>query len=197
MHLGAVQFLLLKYLSPKIAKIGKNMQKPTILLIDDNPLVLESKKSILKSEGYNIVTVENGKAAIKKLNEITIDLVITDLIMEDGDGIDVLKKAKELNPQTMVIILTGYGDIFSAINALRHDADDYLLKPCEVEEMIYRIDQCFKKQRLLKRTRTYENILPVCCECKKIRDDSAKEPEWLTLEDYLKKKANVGVTHTY
>ncbi|BBO92796.1 hypothetical protein DSCOOX_59760 [Desulfosarcina ovata subsp. ovata] len=79
------------------------------------------------------------------LEMIHFDLVITDLVMDRIDGIGGLKAAKEKNRETMVLILTGYGDMGSAIGALRLDADDYMLKPCEPDEMRIRVSRCFDR----------------------------------------------------
>jgi DNA-binding response OmpR family regulator len=100
----------------------------------------------------------------------------------------------------MVIILTGYGNMSSAIDALRLNADDYMLKPCEPAELNFRISRCLEKLETERRIRLYENMLPVCCVCKKIRDDRGKEPgsgEWIPLEKYLYDKAGLETTSTY
>jgi len=165
------------------------MQRYTLLLVDDNPLVLETKTTIFENEGYHIIPAQNGKIAIEILENEKIDLVITDLVMEDIDGIDVLKKAKSINPEIMVIILTGYSDMASAIDALHHNADDFMLKPCEVEEILFRVDRCFQKQALLKKLRLYENLLPVCSQCKKIKYEFGEEVKWLTTEEYFRELA--------
>jgi CheY-like chemotaxis protein len=102
------------------------MRKKRILLVDDDPHILTGVAKDLESEGS-----ENGEQAIAWLEKTFFDVVITDLVMQPMDGIDVLKKAKALNPETKVIVLTGYGGMTSAIDALRLNADDYLLKPCE------------------------------------------------------------------
>ena len=100
----------------------------------------------------------------------------------------------------MSIILTGFGDIQSAIDALRLGADDYLLKPSEVDEILFRVSSCVEKLELKKRLKAYEDILPICCVCKKIRDDSGREPgtgEWMMIEKYMWKKAKLAVSSTY
>jgi YesN/AraC family two-component response regulator len=88
------------------------MQKYEILLVDDDPFILQSIAPVLENEGYNVTTAANGKEAIKLLEKKNFDLVLTDLVMDPIDGIGVLKKTKELDPDTIVIILTGFGDFF-------------------------------------------------------------------------------------
>lgn len=176
------------------------MRKHSILLVDDDSLVTKGTGGDLKGKGYEVTTADSGEKAIELLNEYSFDLIITDLVMTPIDGIEVLQKVKEINPETMVMILTGFGDMTSAINALRLDADDYMLKPCEAEEMYFRVAKCFEKLELKRRVKIYEDILPVCCVCKSIRDDTGKEPgagKWMQMENYIRDKAGVGVTSTY
>jgi YesN/AraC family two-component response regulator len=176
------------------------MEKYKILLVDDDLLILQSISSALKQEGYHVATAPNGEEAIQLMKENQFDLVLTDLVMDPVDGMGVLKKAKEINPEGIVIILTGYGDLLSAIEALRLDADDYLLKPCEPEELSFRISSCLEKLELERKVKAYETIIPVCCECKSIRDDVGKEigtGEWIPVEQYILTKSKIAVSPTY
>jgi DNA-binding NtrC family response regulator len=176
------------------------MRKYAILLVDDDPIITAGTGSDLEEKGYAVTTAHSGEKAIELLNKSFFDLVITDLVMTPVNGMDVLKKSKEINPETMVIVLTGYGDMTSAIDALRFDADDYLLKPCEPEEMYFRVSRSLEKLELKRKIKAYEHILPVCCVCKKIRDDSGREPgsgEWLSVENYMHRKAKVDITSAY
>ncbi len=176
------------------------MKKYKILLVDDDSFILQSIASALEQEGYHVATAANGKEAIELLEENNFDLVLTDLVMDPIDGLGVLKKAKEENPDTIVIILTGFGDLISAIEALRLDADDYLLKPCEPEELSFRISSCLEKLELKGKIKVYESILPVCCICKSIRDDGGKEVgtgEWMPVEEYILTKARIAISPTF
>ena len=176
------------------------MMKYSILLIDDEPLILKGTGNDLARKGYQVTTVDSGEKAIALLEKDTVDLVITDLVMAPVNGLGVLEKSKEINPEMMVIILTGFGDITSAIEALRLGADDYMLKPCLPEEMYLRVAKCLEKLELKRKIKIYEDILPVCCVCKSIRDDTGKEPgtgKWTQMENYIRDKGGVGVTSTY
>ncbi|MGR3178482.1 MAG: ATP-binding protein [Candidatus Anammoxibacter sp.] len=179
----------------------KNKAKPYILAVDDDANILRLLKQELEEE-YNVVLVNSGKDAIKLLTEkpegFVFDMVITDLLMKGVDGIGVLKEAKKINQDTVVIILTAYGDLQSAIDALKLDVDDYILKPFKSETINLGITRCLEKRELKKKIKLYEKILPVCCECKKIRDDEGKAPgsgEWLSMETYLHSKTKVDVSH--
>ncbi len=176
------------------------MDKYKILLVDDDPFILQSIAYALEQEEYHVTTAANGKKAIELLKENDFDLVLTDLVMDPIDGIGVLKSAKEKNPDSMVIILTGFGDLISAIDALRLDADDYLLKPCEPEELSFRISSCLEKLELMRKVRAYETLLPLCCVCKSIRDDTGKDVgagEWIPVEEYLLTKSKIAISPTY
>jgi DNA-binding NtrC family response regulator len=176
------------------------MEKYTILLVDDDPYILEGIGADLESQGFQVTKTDSGDKALQVLRNNNFDLVITDLVMENTDGIQVLKNTKALNADTMVIILTGYGDMKSAIEALRQEADDYLLKPCESAELLYRVNHCLEKRELARRIKIYQNILPMCCVCKKIRDDRHTEPgkgEWVSVEQFIHEKAKLDITSSY
>lgn len=176
------------------------MKEYSILLVDDDPFILEGIGADLESQGFGLTEANSGDRALELLAEKNFDLVITDLVMENVDGIQVLKKAKALSPDTMVIILTGYGNMKSAIDALRHEADDYLLKPCESAEMLHRINQCQEKAALRQKLQLYQKLLPMCCVCKKIRDDRQTEPgkgQWVAVEQFIHDKANLDITSSY
>lgn len=176
------------------------MEEYRILLVDDDQFILKTLGPALESQGWSVKTAANGEDAIALIAKMHFDLVITDLFMGEADGIAVLKAIREQFPDVMVIILTGYGDLRSAIDALRLDVDDYVLKPCETEELFFRVRRCFEELELRRKVRLYETLLPVCCVCKRIRDDAGREPgagRWLRFEDYLREKAGVMVTSGY
>ncbi|RJQ50461.1 MAG: hybrid sensor histidine kinase/response regulator [Desulfobacteraceae bacterium] len=120
------------------------MRQYEILLVDDEASILRMVGTALKLWGYEVTTALNGVEAIEALEQERFDLVITDLHMGEPDGIEVLKKAKELAPRSMVIVLTGDHDVNTAVNAFRCGADDYLLKPCSLGEMAKRISHCLE-----------------------------------------------------
>ena len=176
------------------------MNRRKILLVDDEAIIVKTLASRLSEEGFAVTSARDGHEALAHQAKTTFDLVITDLMMEGLDGIQVLKESKRRSPQTSVIILTGYGDLTSAVDALRLGADDYLLKPCDNNELLFRISRCFEKQELQKTIRMYEDILPICLVCKKIRDDSGKEPgtgEWVPVDKYLTCRAGKNMSHGY
>ena len=169
-----------------------------ILLVDDEKSIRLSLADELEDEGYTVDTAANGEEAFKLLEDKDFDLIISDLVMEHIGGIEVLKKAKTLDPIITVLILTGYGNLETAIAALRLGADDYLLKPCEIDELLLRVKRGLEKRAMQKKIALYENIIPICAGCKKIRDDDGREPgsgEWLQMEAYIMRKTGVQPSH--
>jgi DNA-binding response OmpR family regulator len=175
-------------------------RKYSLLLVDDDPFILEGIGEDLESRGYRVTRANSGEKALEMLQRHDFDLVITDLVMDRTDGIQVLKKSKELDATVMVIILTGFGDMLSAIEALRSQADDYMLKPCESSEMFFRVERCLEKLELARRIHLYQKILPMCCICKKIRDDTGRDPgrgEWVPVEQFIHERAQLDITSSY
>ena len=137
------------------------MNSKTILLIDDDQALLKVLSTHLAKRGYNVVKADNGYDAVHtaKYCDVPIDIVIVDLIMRGMNGVDVLRNVKDYRPDTKVMILTAYGDLESAIEALRFRADDYLLKPVEISEIDYRIAQLFQTVVLSPRIKTAKSTL--------------------------------------
>lgn len=100
-----------------------------ILVVDDEILVRDFLKETLSRKKFEVMTAENGNKALALLKEHTFDMVITDMKMPDITGIDVLRKAKELSPNTIVVIITAFGSIENAVEAMRLGAFNYLIKP--------------------------------------------------------------------
>lgn len=131
----------------------------TILLVDDEDVIRKSFARELRMEHYDVTAVSCGEDALKALDSGQYDVVVTDLMMPGLDGFGVLKAVKHRTPMTSVIILTGYGDMNAAIDALRLGADDFTLKPCEVEELIFRIRRCLDKRNLLHQLAEQNRLL--------------------------------------
>jgi DNA-binding NtrC family response regulator len=180
--------------------LQSSVRNYNLLLVDDDPFILEGLGEDLERRGYSVTRVHSGEEAIDRLQQASFDLVITDLVMERTDGIQVLKKTKEIDSSIMVILLTGFGDMLSAIEALRNQADDYMLKPCESSEIFFRVERCLEKLELTRRIRLYQKILPMCCVCKKIRDDTGKVPgegPWVPVEQFIHERAQLDITSSY
>ncbi|MDZ7641678.1 MAG: response regulator [Desulfurivibrio sp.] len=179
---------------------GSRKSRAAVLVVDDEELIRASLALDLTEAGYQVATAADGDEALASFADSGYDLVITDLLMEGLDGLELLRRLREQQPGIGVIILTGYGALPSAIEALRLGADDYLLKPYNFEELQVRMEICLEKRALKKRLKAYEDILPVCSICRKIRDDEGREPgsgPWLSMERYLARKAGIRSSHSY
>jgi DNA-binding NtrC family response regulator len=169
-----------------------------VLLVEDEALALRTLARVLGAAGYEVTALESGAEAVERLRKERFDVVITDLVMEETGGVAVLREAKERDPDACVVIVSGYCDVDSAIDALRLGAEDYLAKPFDYDELLLRVARCAEKRDLRRKLKLYEDILPVCAGCRRIRDDAGVEPgtgPWMPLEEYLARKAGVQVSH--
>lgn len=118
-----------------------------ILLVDDEPNILLTVKEILVQEGYDVDAEPDGLSALKALQHSTYDLVVTDLKMEGMDGLALLEEVRKHSPQTVTVMMTGYGSVDSAIEAVRSGAYEYLLKPVAVEELKQAVERSLERKR--------------------------------------------------
>lgn len=132
------------------------MNNKKVLIIDDEELIRHSLKTDLSAVGFTVSLAENGEEGLRKFKRDHHDAVLTDLMMAGMDGIDVLKRVKEESPETVVIILTGFANVNSAISALRSGADDFLNKPCSTEDILIRLEREFEKKDLIARIKENE-----------------------------------------
>ena len=125
------------------------METYQILFVDDDQQILEIVSTYLSRFGYVVDTVNSGPAAIEKIQQRDYAVVFTDLIMPEISGLDLLKSVKRSNPATEVVIVTGYGTIESAIEALKLGGYDYLQKPINFERLKILIERILEKRKLL------------------------------------------------
>lgn len=125
-----------------------------ILFVDDEKEILSIVEQYLSGHGYQVTVSDNGAKALVLAREKVFDIIFTDLKMPKVGGLELLRAVKETSPETEVIILTGYGTVDSAVEALKLGSYDYLQKPIEFERLKILIDRIIEKQTLQK-----ENIL--------------------------------------
>jgi two-component system NtrC family sensor kinase len=126
-----------------------------LLLIDDEPDILRVLSRSLTADGYEVVSAQNGTEAIAVFEKEKPDIVITDIKMPGMDGIEVLKKVKDLNNDAEVIIITGHGDIENAIEALKHGASDFINKPVRDEALAIALRRAREKFEIRQQLKTY------------------------------------------
>jgi len=121
-----------------------------ILVADDDEIARDVIRSLLSKEEYPVVTAKDGLEAIRVLRLEGINLVITDLRMPGADGIEVLKYAVRKNPDIAVVIITAYGTLDTAIEAIKEGAYDYMTKPYKVQEILALAEKAFKRELLIQ-----------------------------------------------
>lgn len=124
--------------------------KAKILIVDDEQIALRNLEHVMQKEGYSVVGTQRGPNALKLIEEQWFDVVLTDLKMEKVDGMQILKKCKDLYPDTEVIMITGYASISSAIQAIKKGAYDYIAKPFKLDEVRKVVKEAIEKVRLKK-----------------------------------------------
>ena len=129
-----------------------------ILLVDDEVVFAGNMARLLNNRGYWVTAVDSGESALQELEKQDFDVVVLDIKMPGLDGIATLKEIAKMNLLTQVLILTGHGSVDTAIEALRLGAYDYLTKPCEVDELIEKIESAWAKKDENVKKELDENI---------------------------------------
>lgn len=125
-----------------------------ILIIDDEKPIRDSLKMVLDEEGYSTETAGDGEEGLQKIETENFDIVITDIKMPKLDGIQLLEKASKISPDTFFMIMTAYASVKTAIEALRHGAFDYLIKPVEFDDVIIRIQRLIEYKKLAQENKS-------------------------------------------
>ena len=120
------------------------MLKPRILIVDDEERLVSTLCRRLTERELEVVGVYSGKEAIEEIRKRLYDVVILDVKMPGMDGMETLREIKKINPGIEVIMFTGHGSVDSAVEGMRSGAYDYILKPCDVEELIEKVDGAYK-----------------------------------------------------
>ncbi len=135
------------------------MRKKSILVIDDDSIILESLTGFLTAEGFSARGVRTLKDALPELDSRSYNLVITELSLPDGDGFDLLDAVRADYPRTVVIVITGYGTIESAVKAIKRGAYDYLTKPINDDDLRLAVERAIKQQALISENVTLRSQL--------------------------------------
>src|SRR5690606_16540484 len=154
---------------------------PSILIIDDEKAIRKTLSEILSFEGYQIDEAADGEEGLKKFSEKNYDLVLCDIKMPKLDGIEFLEKARQHNPDVPVIIISGHGNIETAVEAVKRGAFDYISKPPDLNRLLITLKNATEKQELVKETRTLkrkvtrvQEMVGVSPVMQKIRDTIEK-----------------------
>ena len=121
-----------------------------ILIAEDEEITLKHLYSTLESEGFEVIGTKNGRDALDKINGDHFDLLISDIKMPGLNGIELLERVKEVRPDIEVMIITGFGSIGSAVDAIKRGASDYITKPFDLDELVIKVKKIDEKKRLKK-----------------------------------------------
>ena len=135
------------------------MKRSSILVVDDDRIILDSLCEFLKLEGYSTSGAESYKQAVSQIQKQKFSLAIVDVNLSDGSGFELLNLLKKNHPQTVVIIITGYGTIESAVEAIKMGANDYLTKPIIDDELRLTIERALKQQSLISENENLKSQL--------------------------------------
>jgi DNA-binding NtrC family response regulator len=136
-----------------------NKSPVRVLVVDDDPVTLNLLNEVLSKEGYRVDTALGGEEAITKGMDQLFDVVITDVKMGDKDGMEVLRSFRKNTPDTTVIMITAFGSIETAIEAIREGAFDYISKPFKLEEIKLTVQRALEQRRLLQENKLYRQEL--------------------------------------
>jgi two-component system, cell cycle sensor histidine kinase and response regulator CckA len=128
-------------------------EKRKLLVVDDEQLILRIISDIFSNEGYDVFTAINCDRALQLLKEVSFNIILSDIRMPEKNGIDLLEKIREFNPDIPVILMTGFASLETAVEAVKHGAYDYLTKPLDFNKLKSNIRHAAEKYDLLKDNR--------------------------------------------
>jgi DNA-binding NtrC family response regulator len=136
-----------------------NRTSAHLLVVDDDPVTIDLLKEVLSKEGYEVSTALSGEEAITRGMDNPFDIIITDVRMGEKDGMEVLRFFKKNAPDTTVIMITAFGLIETAIEAIREGAFDYISKPFKLDEIKFTVQRALEQRRLIQENKYYRQEL--------------------------------------
>lgn len=135
--------------------LGKHM----LLVVDDDPYILESISSLLSEFGYTVYTCQNARDAMKMIQEIDFDLVLTDIKMPQVTGIELLQNIHAYNQQIPVILMTAFAELDVAVDAIKKGAFDFITKPYNPDYLLHSLEKATKYTRFVQMEKNYKDML--------------------------------------
>ena len=170
------------------ATIGEGLR---ILIIDDDPFHAETVAEVLARVGFECTVATSGKDGARKIENDEFDVVLTDLKMGDLDGLSLLRKVRQESPETLVVVVTGFGDVKTAVEAFKQGAYDYLTKPLDMAELRALVEKAAEHLRLARDNRELKRQLDEKFGFEGVIGNSPKMHDVI---DDLKKYAPTSVT---
>jgi DNA-binding NtrC family response regulator len=162
-----------------------------ILIIEDKESMAQMLKETLELEGYGVIIARDGAEGIKRIKDSKVDAVLTDLKLPKKDGLEVLKTSKEENPLTPVIVMTAFGSIETAVNAMKLGAYDFMTKPLDTDHLLMLIKRSLENQRLITENMLLKDELSHQFGMPRI---IGKSPVMLAVADNIQKVAPAKTT---
>lgn len=122
-----------------------------VMVVDDEENIREVLSNYLEGMGYDVVTATDGQDALNKFRKDEFDLIVSDLLMPSIDGLELLKRIREIDKEVIFLMITGYPSIETAVEAIKKGAYDYITKPFHMEDVKLRIERAFEKKSLRER----------------------------------------------
>ncbi len=146
--------------SPELSGVeSETSSVSSILIVDDDRHHAEGTRDVLETVGYACEIATSGKEALDVLKLRQFDLVLTDLVMDDVDGMEIVRQAQQINPFVAVIVFTGHATVDTAVEALKRGAADYLIKPLNIDSLRIRVEKALERQELMRLNRDLEERL--------------------------------------
>jgi putative nucleotidyltransferase with HDIG domain len=139
--------------------VPTDVEMENILVVDDEEAIREVVSTMLESRGYHCTTVPNGRAAQEQVKRSTPDLVLSDMIMPEMDGLKLLEWMRQYDPEVPVIMVTAIHDISTALESIRRGAYDYILKPFEKDQLFLGVGRALEHRKLITENRSYQRNL--------------------------------------
>jgi len=130
-----------------------------LFIVDDDKDLLSILADVFSEEDYSVDTCSDGLEAIERCRTKAYDLIITDIMLPGASGIEILREAKKIRPETLVILITGFASLETAINAIREGAYDYITKPFKLEQIKIAVNNAMDKISLIKENRKLLSLL--------------------------------------
>lgn len=135
---------------------GGENHRPHILVVDDEQIMRDFLADVLRDEGYEVATVTSGGEGLARIQKIHCDLVLTDIKMPGMDGMELLRRVKEIDPSVEVIVMTGYASVGSAVESMKVGASDYLTKPLNIDQIRIVVAKTLERKRLCQQAEERE-----------------------------------------
>jgi DNA-binding NtrC family response regulator len=124
------------------------MMKTTVLLADDEDTLRDNLAQVLSEEGFRVIPCRDGTQAIKALRQAHVDAIVTDLRMPGVTGMDLILQARKLAPQAAIIVLTAFGQVETAVEAMKNGVSEYICKPLILDEVVFKVKRALAREEI-------------------------------------------------